>query len=122
MYKTTLFFFILVEEEIDHKKRRIVREKYDMARKPVYVMSDLYKDFSSEEEDLNHNDRVIGKETNFDFLDAISLDDFPDVDEDFVSNIVGYTDFSMFRFSARITVRKKIMQWTIKRVMRTLDP
>lgn len=122
MYKTTLFFFILVEEEIDHKKRRIVREKYDMARKPVYVMSDLYKDFSSEEEDLNHNDRVIGKETNFDFLDAISLDDFPDVDEDFVSNIVGYTDFSMFRFSSRITVRKKIMQWTIKLVMRTLDP
>lgn len=122
MYKTTLFFFILVEEEIDRKKRRIVREKYDMARKPVYVMSDLYKDFSSEEEDLNHNDRVIGKETNFDFLDAISLDDFPDVDEDFVSNIVGYTDFSMFRFSSRITVRKKIMQWTIKLVMRTLDP
>lgn len=122
MYKTTVFFFILVEEEIDRKKRRIVREKYDMARKPVYVMSDLYKDFSSEEEDLNHNDRVIGKETNFDFLDAISLDDFPDVDEDFVSNIVGYTDFSMFRFSSRITVRKKIMQWTIKLVMRTLDP
>lgn len=122
MYKTTLFFFILVEEEIDRKKRRIVREKYDMARKPVYVMSDLYKDFSSEEEDLNHNDRVIGKETNFDFLDAISLDDFPDVDEDFVSNIVGYTDFSMFRFSSRITVRKKIMQWTIKLLMRTLDP
>lgn len=122
MYKTTLFFFILVEEEIDRKKRRIVREKYDMARKPVYVMSDLYKDFSSEEEDLNHNDRVIGKETNFDFLDAISLDDFPDVDEDFVSNIVGYTDFSMFRFSSRITLRKKIMQWTIKLVMRTLDP
>lgn len=122
MYKTTLFFFILVEEEIDPKKRRIVREKYDMARKPVYVMSDLYKDFSSEEEDLNHNDRVIGKETNFDFLDAISLDDFPDVDEDFVSNIVGYTDFSMFRFSSRITVQKKIMQWTIKLVMRTLDP
>lgn len=122
MYKTTLFFFILVEEEIDPKKRRIVREKYDMARKPVYVMSDLYKDFSSEEEDLNHNDRVIGKVTNFDFLDAISLDDFPDVDEDFVSNIVGYTDFSMFRFSSRITVRKKIMQWTIKLVMRTLDP
>lgn len=122
MYKTTLFFFILVEEEIDRKKRRIVREKYDMARKPVYVMSDLYKDFSSEEEDLNYNDRVIGKETNFDFLDAISLDDFPDVDEDFVSNIVGYTDFSMFRFSSRITVQKKIMQWTIKLVMRTLDP
>lgn len=57
----------------------------------MYVIADLYDDISSEE-DLNHDDRIIEKETDFDHLDDISLDDFPDVDEDFVSNIVGDTD------------------------------
>lgn len=36
---------------------------------------------------MNHDDRIIEKET-----DDISQDDFPDVDEDFVSNFVGDTD------------------------------
>lgn len=53
-------------------------------------MSDLYEDISSEEEDLNHDDRIIEKDTDFDFLNDISLDDFPDVD--FVSDIFGDTD------------------------------
>lgn len=41
---------------------------------------------------MNHNDRIIEKETDFDLLDDISPDDFPDVDEEFVSDIVGDTD------------------------------
>lgn len=63
------------------KRRRVDRDVFYESRKPVYVMSDLYQDISSEE-DLNHDDRKIGKETGFDLLDDISLDDFPDVDED----------------------------------------
>lgn len=58
----------------------------------MYVMSNLYEYISSEEEELNHDDRIIEKETDFDLLDDISLDDFPDVGEDIVSNIVGDTD------------------------------
>lgn len=63
------------------KRRRVDRDVFYESRKPVYVMSDLYQDISSEE-DLNHDDRKLGKETGFDLLDDISLDDFPDVDED----------------------------------------
>lgn len=40
---------------------------------------------------MNHDDRIFEKETDCDLLDDISLEDFPDVDEDFVSNIVGDT-------------------------------
>lgn len=61
------------------------------SRKPV-CNADLYEEISSEEEDLNHDDRIIEKETDFDLLDDISQDDFLDVDEDFVSNIVEDTD------------------------------
>lgn len=55
-------------------------------------MSNLYEDISSEEEGLNHDDCIIEKDTDFDLLNDISLDDFPDVDKDFVSNIFGDTD------------------------------
>lgn len=74
------------------KRNRVDREVLYEFRKPVYVMSNLYEDISSEEEELNHDDRIIEKETNLDLLDDISIDDFPDVDEDFVSNIVGDID------------------------------
>lgn len=60
------------------------------SRKPV-CNADLYEEILSEE-DLNHDDRIIEKETDFDLLDDISQDDFLDVDEDFVSNIVEDTD------------------------------
>lgn len=52
-------------------------------------MSDLYEDLLFEEED---DDRIMEKDTDFDLLNDISLDDFPDVDKDFVSNILGDTD------------------------------
>lgn len=81
----------ILEETMSTKRRRVDRDVFYESRKPVYVMSDLYQDISSEE-DLNHDDRKLGKETGFDLLDDISLDNFPDVDEDFISNIVGDTD------------------------------
>lgn len=74
------------------ERRRVDRDEFYESKKSVYVMSDLYENISSEEEDLNHDDRIIEKETDFDHLDDISLDDFLDVDEDFISNTVGDTD------------------------------
>lgn len=74
------------------KRSRVDRDVFYESGKPVYVMSNLYEYISSEEEELNHDDRIIEKETDFDLLDDISLDDFPDVGEDIVSNIVGDTD------------------------------
>lgn len=41
---------------------------------------------------MNHDVCIIEKETDYDLLDDISQDDFLDVDEDFVSNIVEDTD------------------------------
>lgn len=55
-------------------------------------MLDLYEDILLEEEDLNYNDCIIEKEIDFDFFNDILLDDFLDVDKDFVLNIVGDID------------------------------
>lgn len=58
----------------------------------VYVMLNLYEYILFEEEELNYDDCIIEKEIDFDFFDDILLDDFLDVGEDIVLNIVGDKD------------------------------
>jgi hypothetical protein len=71
---------------MDQKRRRIDRSKYEEMRKPVYVLSDLYDDISSEEEECREpTDHLI----DVDDLVEISVGS---VDWNFIDDLLGESD------------------------------
>jgi hypothetical protein len=71
---------------MDQKRRRIDRSKYEEMKKPVYVLSDLYDDISSEEEEYREPTEHL---LDDDDLEEISVGS---VDWNFIDNILGESD------------------------------
>ena len=87
-----------VEEEMDHKRRRVDRGKYEEMQKPVYVLSHLYDDISSDEEfggsmnnliDSDDLEEISVHSADLDFVDELFRDSDSVCDE---RNVVNETD------------------------------
>nr|XP_022300700.1 uncharacterized protein LOC111108908 [Crassostrea virginica] len=83
---------------MDHKRRRVDRGKYEEMQKPVYVLSHLYDDISSDDEfggsmnnliDSDYLEKISVHSADLDFVDELFRDSDSVCDE---RNVVNETD------------------------------
>ncbi|XP_062598693.1 uncharacterized protein LOC134260127 [Saccostrea cucullata] len=71
---------------MDQKRRKVERERYEETKKPVYVLSHLYEDISSDEEGLSE---PVNQLIESDDLEEISVNS---MDFDFIDELLGESD------------------------------
>lgn len=74
----------LLKTEMDDQRKVVHKNVYKEATRPVYILSNLYEDISSDEEEFENQDLI----NEMDFREDISLESGEQIDENFVDNII----------------------------------